>query len=72
MFIALTTLTTVRSSGAPCAFIGYVYIPLLTERDYLAHSGYREFCSSGARPHRMIAKKGCPASDSLCRRTRML
>ena len=39
MFIALTTLITVRSSGAPCALVDYVYIPLLTEQDDLAHTG---------------------------------
>ena len=61
MFIALTTLMTVRSSGAPCAFICYVDIPLLTERDVFARTGYRHF----APPEQELCKKGCPGLDSL-------
>jgi hypothetical protein len=41
MFIAVTNLESVRSSGAPCALMAQVYIPLLTERKESGYQGYK-------------------------------
>jgi hypothetical protein len=59
MFIALQHQHLPRSSGAPCAVMRSVYMPLLTERDILEIRGYKHVapteqepsicCSYGAR-----------------------
>ena len=41
MFIALQHQHLPRSSGAPCAVMRSVYMPLLTERDILEIRGYK-------------------------------
>jgi hypothetical protein len=60
MFIALQHQHLPRSSGAPCAVMRSVYMPLLTERDILEIRGYKHVapteqepsicCSYGAAP----------------------
>jgi hypothetical protein len=64
MFIALQHQHLPRSSGAPCAVMRSVYMPLLTERDILEIRGYKHVapteqepaicCSYGARTLDML------------------
>jgi hypothetical protein len=50
MFIALQHQHLPRSSGAPCAVMRSVYMPLLTERDILEIRGYKHVAPTEQEP----------------------